>query len=107
MQEWLLDGAPTGCQAAHTDNGWIKRETFLQWLQFVVEQVCPTATRKVLVLDNHKSHMYIKALDFVMANNVLFLSFAPHTAHGMQRLDVPAYGPLKLYSKQEICTFKK
>jgi len=51
--------------------------------------------------------MYIKDLDFAMANNVLFLSFAPHTAHKMQCLDVPAYGPLKLCFKQEICTFKK
>jgi hypothetical protein len=107
MQEWLLDGAPTGCQAARTDNGWIKWETFLQWLQFVVEQIRPTATRKVLVLDNHKSHTYIKALDFAIANNVLFLSFAPHTAHKTQCLDVPAYGPLKLCFEQEICTFKE
>lgn len=90
MQEWLLDGAHTGCQASCTDNGWIKGETFLQWPQFVVEQVRPTATRKVLlVLDNHKSHVYIKALDFAMENNVLFLSFAPHTTHKMQPLDIP------------------
>jgi len=82
MREWLLDGAPTGCQASCTDNGWIKGVTFLQWLQFVVEQVRLTATREVLlVLDNHESHIYIKALDFAVGNNVLFLSFAPHTTN--------------------------
>jgi hypothetical protein len=32
-------------------------ETFLQWLQFIAEQVHATATREVLlVLDNHKCH---------------------------------------------------
>jgi hypothetical protein len=108
MQEWLLDGAPTGCQASCTDNGWIKGETFLQWLQFVVEQVHPTTTRKVLlVLDNHKSLIHIKALDFAMGNNVLFLSFAPHMTNKMQPLDVPVYGPLQLCFEQENCTFKK
>jgi len=70
MQEWLLDGAPTGCQVSCIDNGWIKGVIFLQWVQFVFEQVRPTATRVLLVLDNHKSHMYIKALAFAMGNNV-------------------------------------
>jgi hypothetical protein len=88
--------------------GWIKGETFLQWLQFIIEQVCPTVTRKVLlVLDNHKFHMYFKALDFAMENNVLFLSFTPHMTHKMQPLDVALYGPLKIRFEEENCTFKK
>jgi hypothetical protein len=101
MQEWLLDGAPTGCQASCTDNGWIKGDAFLQWLQLIVGQVCPIATRKVLlVLHNHRFQMYIKASDFAMENNVLFLSFTPHMTHKMQPLDVPVYW-------QENCNFKK
>jgi hypothetical protein len=38
----------------------VNGEIFLQWLQFFVEQVHPTATKKVLlVLDNHKCHAII------------------------------------------------
>jgi hypothetical protein len=108
MQEWLLDGAATGCQASCTDNGWIKRETFLQWLQFIVEQFRPTVTRKVLpVLDNHKFHMCIKVLDFAVENNVLFLSFTPHMTHKMRPLDVRVYGPLKVCFEQEKYTSEK
>lgn len=108
LQEWLLDWASTGFQASCTDNGWIKGETFLQWLQFFVELVCPNATRKVLlVLNNHTSHIYIKALDFAVENNALFMSFASHMIHTVQPLDVAVYGPLKLCFQQEMCTLKE
>jgi hypothetical protein len=73
----LLDGAPTGCQDSCTDKGWINWETSLQRLQFFVEQFRPNSASKVLlVLDNHESYNYIKVLDHGTENNVLFLSFA-------------------------------
>jgi hypothetical protein len=77
-----VDGAPTECQASRTENRCISGETFLQWLQFFVEQVRPTATRKVLLfLANRAYNKYIETLDYATENNVLFLSFASHTAH--------------------------
>jgi hypothetical protein len=103
MQERLLDG----CQVSCTDNGWINGETFLQWLQFFVEQVRPTPASKVLlVLDNHESHKYIKVLDYATGNNVLFLSFVPHTTHKMQPLDISVYGTLKQCFEQAICVIQ-
>jgi hypothetical protein len=107
MQERLPDGAPTGCQASCTDNGWINGETLLQWLQFFVEQVRPTPVSKVwLILDNHESQKYVKVFDYATENSVLFLSFAPHTAHKMQPLDISLYGTLKKCFEQAICFFQ-
>ncbi|KAJ8867815.1 hypothetical protein PR048_031620 [Dryococelus australis] len=47
------------------------------------------------------------ALDFAKENNILFLSFAPHTTHTIQPLDIAVYGPFKLCFKQAICMFQK
>ncbi|KAJ8870150.1 hypothetical protein PR048_029162 [Dryococelus australis] len=108
MQERLLDGAPPGCQAACTDDGWINAEVFLQWHQFFVEQVRPRPERKVLLIfGKHEPQKCIKTLDFAKENNVLFLSFPHHTTHKMQPLDIAVYGPLKLCFEQAICTFQK
>uniref|UniRef100_A0A2H1VWF9 SFRICE_015897 n=1 Tax=Spodoptera frugiperda TaxID=7108 RepID=A0A2H1VWF9_SPOFR len=108
MQERLLDNAPPGSQATVTDNGWIHGEAFLNWLQFFVEKVRPSETRKVLLLlDNHESHKFYPALEFATKNHIIFLSFAPHTTDRMQPLDVAVYGPLKKYFEQELNTFQK
>ncbi|KAJ8877125.1 hypothetical protein PR048_021578 [Dryococelus australis] len=64
----------------------IAGEAFLHWLQFFVEH---------------------KGFRFCHENKVLFLSFAPHTTHKMQPLDIAVNGPLKLCFEQAICTFQK
>lgn len=108
MQERLLDGAPPGSQATVSDNGWVNGEAFLNWLQFFADTVRPNENRKILLLlDNHESHKYYPALEFASKNNIIFLSFAPHTTDRMQPLDVAVYGPLKKYFEQEINTFQK
>ncbi|KAF2888408.1 hypothetical protein ILUMI_17764 [Ignelater luminosus] len=57
MQPRLLDGSPPGTQGTCTPNSWTSSEVFLNWLHFFVEQVRPTADKKVfLLLDNHESH---------------------------------------------------
>lgn len=108
MQERLLDGSPPGSQATVTDNGWINGPAFLNWLQFFVEKTRPTTDKKVLLLlDNHESHKFFPALEYASKNNVVFVSFAPHTTDRMQPLDVAIYGPLKKYFEQELNTFQK
>ncbi|KAK2578414.1 hypothetical protein KPH14_012584 [Odynerus spinipes] len=108
MQSRLLDGAPPGSQATISDNGWINGPAFLLWLQFFVEQVRPNKDRPVLLLlDNHESHKYFPALDYATKHNIIFISFAPHTTHRMQPLDVAVYGPIKKYFEQELNTFQK
>jgi hypothetical protein len=88
MQEWLLDG--TRKEYQQTMVGLTEK-------QFFVEQVCPTPTRKMLrALDSHKSHKFIKALDYVSENSVLFLSFAPYKRLRMLPFDIVVYGLLKL-----------
>ncbi|KAF2883233.1 hypothetical protein ILUMI_22938 [Ignelater luminosus] len=85
MQSRLLDGSPPGTQGTCTPNGWTSSEVFLNWLHFFVEQVRPTADKKVLLLlDNHET---------------------PHTIHTMQPMDVAVYGPLKTHFEREVNIF--
>ena len=108
MQDVLMDGAPPGSKGICTDNGWINGEAFLTWLTWFVDVVRPTATKKVLLLlDNHEAHKYYPALHFASKNHVMMLSFAPHTTHRMQPLDVAVYRALKIFFEQEISAFQK
>ncbi|XP_026826563.1 uncharacterized protein LOC113562203 [Ooceraea biroi] len=56
----------------------------------------PTLEEKcLLLLDNHESHLLIKALDFCKNNGIVLLSFPPHCTHKLQPLDRAVYGPFK------------
>lgn len=104
----LLDGSPPGSQASVTDSGWINGERFYDWLRYFVEQVRPLPEYKVLLLlDNHESHKFYPAIEYTRNNNVILLSFPPHTTHRLQPLDVAVYGPIKTFFEQEINTFQK
>lgn len=108
MVDRLLDGSPPGSEATCTDNGWINGPVFLQWLQYFVHQVRPSPEKTILLLmDNHISHKYYPALEFARENNVVFLSFPPHTTNKLQPLDRAVYGPFKTFFEQEINTFQK
>lgn len=84
----LLDGAAPGTQGTCTDNGWINGPAFLEWLRFFIEIVRPTSDKQIIfLLDNHESHKYLPALDLASANNVIFISLAPHNTSRTQLLD--------------------
>jgi hypothetical protein len=79
----------------------VNGETFLQWLQFFVEQVHPTATKKVLlVLDNHKCHNLKPCCRKQCAVPVICTSYDAENA-GFR------YGPLKPCFEKEIYTLSK
>lgn len=78
------------------------------WFNIFVEVVRPIMdTKIILVLDNHESHKYYPALKYSTDNDVIFISFALHTTHTIQPLDVSVYGPIKWFYEQEINIFQK
>ena len=79
-------------------SGWMTEEYFLDFLKHFVEHVCCTHEKPcLLLLDNHKSHIYYKGLDFAKENDIVMLSFPPHCIHRLQPLDRSIYGPFKKY----------
>ncbi|KAJ8945281.1 hypothetical protein NQ318_016051 [Aromia moschata] len=107
MKERLMDGAPSGSQGSCTDNGWVNGPTFLPWLKHFVETVRLTKEKSVCCFSTTMKNKFFPALEYASQNNVIFLSFAPHTTNKMQPLDVSVYGPIKKFLEQELNTFKK
>lgn len=46
-------------------------------------------------------------MKYATDNNIIFVSFAPHTTHKIQPLDVSVFGPIKRFYEQEINIFQK
>ena len=53
-------------------------------------------------MDNHKSHISIKTIDFTRENDIVILSIPPHTSNKIQPLDKTAFGPFKPYFSQSM-----
>lgn len=108
MNDRLMDDAPPGSQGSCTASGWMNGLTFLTWVKFFLEKVRPTPEKKaLLLLDNLEAHKFYPALQYASQNNVVLLSFAPHTTHRMQPLDVSVFGPLKKNFEQHLNVFLK
>ena len=91
-----------------TNNGWIDENIFYEWLHHFKKFSNPSENAPVLlILDNHSSHISLKAYDFCKANHIIMLSIPPHSSHKIQPLDVVFYGPLKNEYRNECNLFMK
>lgn len=100
----LMDDAPPGASAAYCKSGWINKDSFILWFNRFLEFSNPSAEKPVLLLlDGHKSHTKsLELIELARKNNVVILTFPPHTTHRLQPLDVAAMAPLSAYYEQEV-----
>lgn len=94
--ERLLKGAPPGTIGACSPSGWINSDLFVLWLKHFIKSCNARENPKtVLLLDNHESHISLDAFELCRSKGIILVSFAPHTLHRCQPLDLTVYGPLK------------
>lgn len=94
----FVHGGPVGSVGTANPSGWMKEDQFFTFAEHFVQHARPTRDRPVLLLlDNHESHLSIKALDYFKENGVTVLSFPPHCSHKLQPLDRTVYGPFKKF----------
>ena len=94
----MLNGAPPGTIGAANPSGWINAELFESWLDhFITQSQSTKDSPKLLIMDNHTSHISVAVIDKAKANGLVLLAFPPHTSHKLQPLDRTEYGPLKKY----------
>jgi len=92
----LMIGAPPESIGVAFESGWMKAETFLQWLQHFQQHVHFSAARPVLLILNwHSSHKDLKVIEYARDNHIHMLSTPPHTTHKLQPLDRPFFKPFK------------
>ena len=97
FDHFVRDG-PVGCIGAAHRSGLMTSDKFFVFMKHFVEHVKPSKDKKVLLLlDNHKSHIGIKIIDFARDNGVVILSFPPYCSNKLQPLDRSVFGPLKKY----------
>lgn len=96
MNTIFLERAAPSSDGVANGSGWMKGPDFFLYMQhFVRHSKASKDTQKLLLLDNHQSHLSLDALVYAEENGVVMLTFPPHCSHRMQPLDVAVYGPVK------------
>ncbi len=83
-------------------NDWIDNEIDLIWLIDVFHfQIVNLRNRRLLLLNDHASHVSIKFIEFCWEVNIVSLCLSSHTIHYLQFFDVDCFDSLdKTYRKQ-------
>lgn len=105
MPATLQKNGPVGALYKCSKNGWINSELFCEWLTHLAKHAKPTSSDPILlVLDNHASHISIRAYNFCKENNIHMVSLPPHTSNHLQPLDLTVFSPLKnaLYREYDL-----
>lgn len=98
FQDHFIRDGPPGCVGAGNNSGWMTDDEFLTFMKHYVSHVRPSKEHPVLLLlDNHQSHLSLKAIEHAKNNGVVLMSFPPHCSHRLQPLDRSVYGPFKHY----------
>ncbi|XP_023312194.1 uncharacterized protein LOC111692417 [Anoplophora glabripennis] len=94
-KEYMIKGASHGTVGAATPSGWISAEVFVKYLEHFIHHLHSSKDNPVLlIMDNHESHISLRAIDLAKSNGVILLPIPPHTSHRLQPLDRCVYGPL-------------
>lgn len=102
-RNWFLQGQPSTWMIAVSENGWTNNQIGLQWAQHFEKHTRfkTIGSKRLLILDNHESHVSLEFRSFCEENNIILLWMPPHSSHLLQPLDVGCFGPLKTaFSKQ-------
>lgn len=98
----LRNAAPESSGTANP-SGWQTVETFMIFLKHLVKHANPTSDKPILILmDNHDSHVSVKAVDFCKKNGIVLLTIPPHTSNRLQPLDVSLFGPFRGHYNRAI-----
>ena len=96
-------GAPPGAKSTSTRTGWMNEDTWPEFLDHLIQHTNCTPDRPMLlILDNLKAHISLKAVEIAKSNGIVLLTLPPHTSHRMQPLDVTLYGPFKTQYSQSL-----
>lgn len=90
-------GGPKGTVYTVTKNGWIDMHSFEDWF---VKVVLPDAQKrpgkKLLIGDNHSSHINHHVIDLCKQNQIEFVCLPPNATDKMQPLDVGFFHQMKV-----------
>ena len=68
---------------------------FLVYLEHLISRTRCSLDHKILLLDNHKSHISLRVIDKAKSSGIVMLTIPPKISHRLQPLDVSVFGPFK------------
>lgn len=106
---WVV-GGPDGTVYNRTDSGWFERRIFEDWFEQVAMMYFKSLQNtfpRVLISDNHSSHLSEKVIRLCEQNNIRFVCLPANSTHFLQPLDNSFFSPLKLRWHEVLTTYKK
>ncbi len=94
FKDCFMIGAPPGAKGTSTRTVWMNEDTWAEFLDHLIQHTNPDRPM-LLILDNLKAHISLKAVEIAKSNSIVLLTLPPHTSHRMQPLDVTVFGPFK------------
>ena len=85
--------------------GWMTGTIFENYIKHFIKNVKFLVEKLVIViLDNHKSHIYPSASQLCKNNGITPVTLSPHTSYKLQPLDRTVFGPFKTSYNQAAVT---
>jgi hypothetical protein len=97
MRDQFMNDSPPGAKGIAAKTGYMNSDIFSDdYLPFFIEKTrCSKERPVLLILDNHCSHVSLKAVTLCKDSGIIMLTLPPHTSHKLQPLDRSVFGPLK------------
>jgi len=104
---WCRGGIP-GTVYCVTPSGWFGTVEFeLFFFDVALPHLKRLPGKKVLVGDNHSSHISMRVLDACNKHDISFVCLPPNSTDKLQPLDVALFGPLKDYWRSTVRLYKQ
>ena len=99
QSSWVsdIDARKHHLYIAVSPSGWSNDDIGLAWLQQVFDVATKESARRkyrLLVIDDHGSHVTKRFLTYCHEHKILVAIFPPHSTHTLQPLDVVMFKPL-------------
>ena len=100
QEKWCkLDASRQGWNYAVSSKGWTDNELGLAWLKLfdkaTQEHKKSPSEKRLLLLDNHGSHITPEMIIYAIENDIILVCFPPHCTHLLQPLDVGIFNLLQ------------
>ena len=101
----LTKGEVSGTSYGLSQNGWIDRTLFCDWMFEHFLAFAPPARPLLLLLDGHSSHYCPEVIKACAEEEVIIMALPPNTTHIIQPLDRGCFSPLKSQWKRVIQSY--
>lgn len=88
FKDCFMIGAPPGAKGTSTRTGWMNEDTWAEFLDHLIQHTNCTPDRPMLlILDNLKAHISLKAVEIAKSNGIVLLTLPHIPSHAASRRD--------------------